>query len=339
VIDLPAPLSPRDCDLRGLEWMPLFGYRLKGSDTWRSASLEARGVMIPLWWTAWSEAPAGSLPDDDAFMASACGITDMRIWKRLREVVLRGFVMCSDGRFYHPVLCVEAKRTWEKRVKARTKKAAQREEFMQRCSSAATAPLQPCSSAATGLLQDCIAEVNNNSDLASTVPGDVPDDRTGQDRTEEREEEDKGSPSAPCGEIATPQEELLPSATVHRIRVLDDVPQAVVMWNEMAAAHGLPKVQSVTETRRRLLRARLKEAGGLDGWKHCLEVIAGTPFLLGLEGSRSWRADFDFVVKAGSFTKIMEGGFPCGPGKPAAMSSPEAFDEAFRMMKERGISI
>ena len=62
--DLPEPLSPPDCDLRGYDFMPLFGQRLFGSAFYSLALTNPRAGLagMKLWWEAWLQRPAGSLP-------------------------------------------------------------------------------------------------------------------------------------------------------------------------------------------------------------------------------------------------------------------------------------
>lgn len=84
----------------------------------------------------------------------------------------------------------------------------------------------------------------------------------------------------------------------------------------MADDIGLPKPSRLTPERRKRLAARLKEAGGLDGWQIAMAKIRGSPFL---NGSKSeFRANFDFLLQKSSFCKIMEGNYdahkPTGTG-------------------------
>jgi uncharacterized protein YdaU (DUF1376 family) len=90
--------------------------------------------------------------------------------------------------------------------------------------------------------------------------------------------------------------------------VQTDPQQAVIAWNAMAARAGLPRVQSLTDARKRALIARLKECGGLGGWHEAMRRIEATPWMLG-DNDRGWRADFDFVCRQSKFTKLMEGGY------------------------------
>jgi len=127
--DLPAPLTPPNCDLRGYDFMPLFGQKLFASRLYTRSLRQPRAGMaaLKLWWCAWQQCPAGSLPDDDEDLSILADFgTDMKAWKAAREIALHGFVKCSDGRLYHPVLCEEAKEAYERRVRERERKAEMR---------------------------------------------------------------------------------------------------------------------------------------------------------------------------------------------------------------------
>lgn len=88
----------------------------------------------------------------------------------------------------------------------------------------------------------------------------------------------------------------------------DDVPQAVALYNEMARRAGLLECQDFTDTRKRQIAARLKSAGGLEGWKVALEKIENSDFCKG-DNDRGWKAGIDFLCQASSFTKLMEGSY------------------------------
>lgn len=121
--DLPQPLTPPDCDLRGLEWMPLYGHRLFASDFDAHASDAVFRAALSLWWSAWNQVPAASLPDDEVALCRLAGLgRDIRTWRRLRAEAMRGFVRCSDGRFYHRALAPIALVSWERRRKDRDRR-------------------------------------------------------------------------------------------------------------------------------------------------------------------------------------------------------------------------
>ena len=110
---LPSPPVPPDCDLRGLPWMPVDTVRLLDSDLFALASGDEFKAAVALWCKAWQQFPAASLPNDERVLSHLSGMG--KRWKRVRETALRGFVLCSDGRFYHSVIAQKALEAWEHR--------------------------------------------------------------------------------------------------------------------------------------------------------------------------------------------------------------------------------
>ena len=118
---LPEPLTPVDCDLRGLPFMPLDTVRLLDSDFFALASAEEFRAGLVLWCKSWQQVPAGSLPDDDRILAHLSGARDR--WCDIRDMSLHGWVKCSDGRLYHPVVCEKAMEALPQRREYRSKRA------------------------------------------------------------------------------------------------------------------------------------------------------------------------------------------------------------------------
>lgn len=108
-----APFTAPDCDLRDFAFMPLDATRLLDSDLFALATGDEFKAAIALWCKAWTQVPAGSLPDDDRVLAhlSRAGTK----WKKVKAMALRGFVKCDDGRLYHPVVCEKANEAWGKK--------------------------------------------------------------------------------------------------------------------------------------------------------------------------------------------------------------------------------
>lgn len=120
---LPSPMTPLDCDLRGFEWMPLDPRRILRSDTWLLGSAEEKMAMMSLLMESWHQVPAGSLPDNDKLLAYLSGTGPD--WPSVRVHALRGWIKCSDGRLYHPVICEKARAAHKSRLEqiARTEAA------------------------------------------------------------------------------------------------------------------------------------------------------------------------------------------------------------------------
>lgn len=78
-------------------------------------------------------------------------------------------------------------------------------------------------------------------------------------------------------------------------------------WNQRMVPLGLPGVRRMTETRKRQLRARLRDSK-LEDWQRAFDALERSKFLRG-ENDRGWRADFDFLLQPKSFTKLLEGAY------------------------------
>lgn len=185
--DLPAPLTPADCDLRGYDFMPLFGHRLFASEFYVRASDAGFRAGIRLWWAAWQQCPAASLPDDDMLLCRLADFgRDVKAWRAVRDEALHGFVRCSDGRLYHKLLAEEAIAAWDRRRRERDRKAK-----MRAARNADVPPPVPRDSGSVSAGQDAGQTMGQNAD----VPPPVRSDRTGQDRTGQDLKEEPPTPS------------------------------------------------------------------------------------------------------------------------------------------------
>src|ERR1700730_2940619 len=128
--DLPAPLVPSQRDFR---FMPLECERLRRSKQWLVAKRrpEIGFYSINLWTASWHESPAGSMEDDDDVLADAAMCSPEK-WEGVKADLMRGWVKCSDGRIYHPVVCKKAIEAWERKKKQRDRTAAARGAYRAR---------------------------------------------------------------------------------------------------------------------------------------------------------------------------------------------------------------
>lgn len=110
----PDPLVPAEVDLRDFDGFMLNVERLLASELVALSTGDEFKAAVLLWSRAWKQMPAGSLPNDDRILASFSGAGPR--WKKVREMALRGFVLCSDGRFYHRVLCDDVMRAWASKL-------------------------------------------------------------------------------------------------------------------------------------------------------------------------------------------------------------------------------
>lgn len=118
--DVPAPLTPADCDLRDFAFIPIDIVRLFGSEFHASASDAAWRAGVTLWLKSWHQVPAGSLPNDDAMLARLAELgRDTKGWQKVKASALHGWVLCSDGRMYHRVVAEKALEAWLEKLRQR----------------------------------------------------------------------------------------------------------------------------------------------------------------------------------------------------------------------------
>lgn len=81
------------------------------------------------------------------------------------------------------------------------------------------------------------------------------------------------------------------------------IQEVVEAWNEIAERIGKPKVQRLSDGRKQVIRARIKQ-NTLDDFVTVFRNIERSEFL------KNWKAmGFDWVFKAGNFQKILEGNY------------------------------
>lgn len=123
--DLPEPLTPAECDLSGMPYMPLIIVRLLDSDFYALSTGDEFKAGLTLWCRAFLQLPAGSLPDNEKILARLSGAG--KDWPKVRAMALHGWVKCSDGRLYHPVVAQKALESWTTRQDYRDRMAKARE--------------------------------------------------------------------------------------------------------------------------------------------------------------------------------------------------------------------
>lgn len=230
----PEPPVPLDCDLRGYEFMPLYGTHLFGSEFNARASDTAWRAAITLWWAAWNQQPAASLPSDDVALCRLADLgRDMKTWAKIKDDALHGFVVCSDGRLYHMFLGKLALEAWDRRLKDRARKQSWRDK-----------------KDGDGTASETGTRHGRNADVPRTKTGttdhvpvpsasqnaDVPADRRGQDRR--GQEVGRATPSPP-----TPRDLL---GKELRRRGMSTAPQAIEEWSDFL--QGACKIKDTGET-------------------------------------------------------------------------------------------
>lgn len=120
VLHLPPREPPRqppidsEVDLRSYPrpaWSPELIF--KGA-FWSKSNAEEFRAGLKLRFEAWSQRPAGSLPDDDDELCDLAGFgRDMAGWLAVKEGALHGWYRASDGRLYHDDVAADVQTAWE----------------------------------------------------------------------------------------------------------------------------------------------------------------------------------------------------------------------------------
>jgi len=188
-----APLTPSDCDLQDFPFMPLHVARLRDSDLAAEEHPEACWYAVMLWSAAWHQLPAGSLPDNETVLARLCGLgRDLKTFRKHRAGAMRGFVLCEDGRLYHPVIAEQAIAAWEGKKQQRWRSECARiKKSNQRNGTSLPAPTYDQFLAGTSPSQ------------SGSGPDNVPEDRP--DCPEGHDVQEKGTGTGTGKDIDTPQ--------------------------------------------------------------------------------------------------------------------------------------
>lgn len=118
--ELKAPLTPPEADLRDFAFTPMYRARLFGSAFHARATDAEWRAGVTLWLKSQDQVPAGSLPDDDVELCRLAELArDFKQWRKVKAGALRGWVKCSDGRLYHPVVAEITIEQWSGKIEQR----------------------------------------------------------------------------------------------------------------------------------------------------------------------------------------------------------------------------
>lgn len=300
------PLTPPTCDLRGLGFMPMDVQRLLDSDTVALTTGDEFKAALLLWMRAWSQVPAASVPSDPRLLARMAGVA-LSEWPALAPMVLRGWIECDDGRFYHPVVAEKALRAWIERLgyqdRSAKAQAARHETFVYQPDEFASLRRQAAiclerlvagSALAMGVVLQGDDLTPSGSDPApSGSPSRTAFPSEERGKGERRDREGRGEEGSLV--VSAPPK---PTCDIHR---------ALSLYNETAEELGLPTARKLSEARREKLVATLREHGP-DGWDEAMQRLRRSPHCRG-QNDRGWKADLDFLLTPSRFLRLVEGAY------------------------------
>jgi hypothetical protein len=93
--------------------MPVDITRLFGSAFHARATDAEWRAGVTLWLRSFHQVPAASLPQDDVTLARLAELgRDLKAWRKVKAMALHAWVLCRDGRLYHPVVAEKALEAW-----------------------------------------------------------------------------------------------------------------------------------------------------------------------------------------------------------------------------------
>lgn len=97
--------APYPADTRAKGWrFEINMEQAKKSDTWlRARSGYVRAHLLLLWSESWEQTPCGSLPGDDELIALLLDM-DTAEFAKHKAVLMRGWCLADDGRYYHDII-------------------------------------------------------------------------------------------------------------------------------------------------------------------------------------------------------------------------------------------
>ena len=233
-------------------------------------------------------ARVNKLPDEDRFISGHLRC-DVRVWRRIRARLLGlGKIEIVDGRIANDRCTSEIDSALSRGLSARQ---------------AALTSWRSRPPKSSGTL-------NENNVVTGTEPLAEPpaDPHAIQSKTQKDKigKELVGNTEPDIERSSSERKSVVSPRERNDANGLDPVSLAFDEWNIFAQSHGLPLCQRRLERRKAALRQRLKEAGGIEGWRTALAKAALIPWMFGAN-DRGWRLNIDSLIGEKFFTKLMEG--------------------------------
>jgi hypothetical protein len=153
-------------------------------------------------------------------------------------------------------------------------------------------------------LDDCqkfgFLQVIDSNGVSQTI-------RNGHTETETEKEKEKDADSeAETEGDSVALGDTFPSLLDEITLPKNQVEKAVVMWQKMADETGVPKIRGMTDDRKKKLRLRLKDIGGIDGWAEAMDKIRQSQFCQG-KNEKGWQISFTKILEPRILTNLLEG--------------------------------
>lgn len=311
------PLTPAQCCLAGLAYMPLDCARLLESDLWALSTGDEAKAALTLWLRAWSQSPAASLPNDERILCRWAGVS-LSEWRSLAPMALRGWVECADGRLYHPVVAEKALVAWIERLslQERSAKGNARPGRAFAYDPARFAQMKAEAEGHLAVVQEMLSPSHSPTGSETASPTESP---------LEGETTPTANDNSSEVEVEVEVEGRKDSLVVGASKASPDVQAAFDAYNEAARSLGLPTALKLDDKRRKAMASILKDYGS-DGWTQAIANLAGSSYHLG-RNDRAWKASLDYLLRPDKFLAMLERG-TAGPSPDLGQAAPTYLDLA-----------
>jgi hypothetical protein len=144
-------------------------------------------------------------------------------------------------------------------------------------------------------------------------------------REREREKKDISPSDSPISELTGAQPDAEPDPVSSDLGPLPKGEETEEAFDAFEAMRReiVPGCRSIQRSpdRRRKLAARLRDYGGLAGWRNALATIRGSPFLRGETSRNGFVAEIDWLLKPENLRKVLEGNYENRPGSRVPSSA------------------
>jgi len=239
-------------------------------------------------------------PDDDRMMARVMAM-DLRPWRRIKtQLIEMGKILVKSESLTN----TRFERERQKRAAELRKQAENTRKYWEekRAKKTTSDELPANFGQTSGEL--CSEVLGKCSKKVNEINGDGKHP-TSQSRVYslESKERKKESPNGLLSSGECQSDEKMTASKAARI--------AFDLYNETAEACGIPKARILNKSRARALALRVKEVGGIEGFKQALANLAKSSFCCG-QNDDGWVATIDYVCQPKGFAKLYDGGWGNG---------------------------
>lgn len=266
------------------------------------------GRLLRALWIA-----GGTLPADDKFLAKICRVS-MALWRRASNTVM-AFFRVEEGHISQKRVTIELEKAGRiSRVRSEAAKNKEKAKTGITSHDSKNDPSIPDNPLKNNDVDQ--ANASARGPVGGTRPRLATLEGSGSGSSSLRSEELSGSLRSPSSAPEVADFELTPDEPEQPKAKEPPVSEALKAYAALADRTNLPKVEKLTDQRRKKLRSILSEHG-IETWHRALTMVEASNHCRGLN-ERGWTASLDFLLQPSSFVKVIEGNYANRTPTPAA---------------------